>query len=190
MKFAEPTCKKDVQKLPGKVNYLWHFISNLGAKIESFLLLVRLKHDDEFTWGADQRRAFEKIKEYLSNAPVLRAQRVREPFRLYIAAQTHVIGTVLTQEEHRKEFTVVYVSRHLLEAETRYAYIQKLCLALYHACSKFHHYILSSECMVVCHHEVVKYMLHKPILGGRVSKWVYSLVEYDLTHELLHTMRS
>jgi hypothetical protein len=60
---------------------------------------------------------------------------------------------------------------------------------LYYACAKFHHYILSSACTVICHHDVIKYMLHRPILGGRVGKWAYSLVEYNLTHEPLRAMK-
>jgi hypothetical protein len=47
-KLAEPTCKKDVQKLLGKVNYLRRFISNLAGRVETFLPLVQLKHDGEF----------------------------------------------------------------------------------------------------------------------------------------------
>jgi hypothetical protein len=47
-------CKKDVQKLLGKTNYLHRFISNLVGRVESLLLLVQLKHEDEFTWGVEQ----------------------------------------------------------------------------------------------------------------------------------------
>jgi hypothetical protein len=46
-----------------------------------------------------------------------------------------------------------------------------------------------NACAVVCHHDVIRYMLHRPILGGRIGKWVYSLVEYDLKHEPLRAMR-
>jgi hypothetical protein len=49
---------------------LHHFISNLARRVESLLPLVRLKHE-EFTWGAEQREAFKKIKEYLASPPVL-----------------------------------------------------------------------------------------------------------------------
>jgi hypothetical protein len=59
------------------------------------------------------------------------------------------------QEEEGKEFMVSYVSRCLLDAEMRYAYVEKLCLSLYYACAKFHHYILLST---VCHHDEIKYM--------------------------------
>jgi hypothetical protein len=50
-KIGEPVCKKDVQKLLGMINYLCHFISNLAGRVESLLPLVRLKHEEEFTWG-------------------------------------------------------------------------------------------------------------------------------------------
>jgi hypothetical protein len=127
-KLAEPTCWKDVQKLLGKVNYLRRFISNLVGRVETFLPIVRLKHNDEFVWGANQRKSFEKLKEYLFNAPVLRAPKVGKACKLYIAAQPCVIGTMLTQEEDGKEFIIAYVSRCLLDAETRYTNVEKLCL--------------------------------------------------------------
>jgi hypothetical protein len=130
-------CKKDVQKLLGKINYLHHFISNITWRVESFLPLVQLKHEEEFTWGAEQQEAFEKIKEYLMSPPVLRAQKVGNPFKMYIVVQEWVIGVVLLQEEDGMEFLVAYVSRRLLDAETWYVFMEKLCLSLYYACSKF-----------------------------------------------------
>jgi hypothetical protein len=45
-KIREPVCKKDVQKLLGKINYLHHFISNLVGRVE-----------DLFHWfGSNMRR--------------------------------------------------------------------------------------------------------------------------------------
>jgi hypothetical protein len=92
--------------------------------------------------GAEQREAFEKIKEYLVSPPTVRAPKVRNPLKMYIAAQEWVIGAVLLQEEDGKEFLVAYVSRCVLDAETQYVFMEKLCLSLYYACSKFRHYIL------------------------------------------------
>jgi hypothetical protein len=140
-------CKKDVQKLLSKINYLRHFISNLVA--------------------------FEKIKEYLVSPPMLRAPKAGNSFKTYIAMQERVIGVVLLQEEDGKEFLVAYMSRHLLDAKTRYVFLEKLRLSLYYACSKFRHYILSSSCIVACQYDVIKHMLLKPILSGRIGKWAY-----------------
>jgi hypothetical protein len=44
-------------------------------------------------------------------------------------------------------------------------------------------------CIVVCQYDVLRYMLHKPILGGRVGKWAYSLVEYELIYEPLRATK-
>jgi hypothetical protein len=109
----------------------------------------------------------------------------RNPFKMYIAAQERIIGAILLQEEDGKEFLVAYVSQRLLDAETRYVFVEKLCLSLYYAFSKFRHYILSSSCIVVCQYDVIKHMLLKPILSGRMGKWTYALVEYDLAYEPL-----
>jgi hypothetical protein len=81
------------------------------------------------------------------------------------------------------------VSWRLLNAETRYTFMERLCLSLYYACSKFRHYILSSFCIVACQYDVIKHMLLNPILSGRIGKWAYALVEYDLAFEPLRAMK-
>jgi hypothetical protein len=100
-----------------------------------------------------------------------------------MSAQEHVIGAALTQENDGKEAIIAYVSQKLLDAETRYVFVEKLCLSLYYACTKFRPYILSSTCTVVSQHDIMKHMLHKTILSGRMGKWAYSLIEYDLKFE-------
>jgi hypothetical protein len=99
-----------------------------------------------------------------------------------------VIRVVLLQEDG-KEFPVAYVSRCFLDAETWYVFVEKLCLSSYYVCSKFRHYILSSSCIVACQSDVIKHMLLKPILSGRIVKWPYALVEYDLAYEPLRSMK-
>jgi hypothetical protein len=49
-------------KLLEMINYLWRFITNLAGKVESFLLLIQLKHEEGFEWGNEQRQTFEKLK--------------------------------------------------------------------------------------------------------------------------------
>jgi hypothetical protein len=44
-----PTCKLEMQKFLGKVNYLQRFISNLAMKIDGFTPILRLKNNAEFT---------------------------------------------------------------------------------------------------------------------------------------------
>ena len=111
------------------------------------------------------------------------------PFRLYVAVEDKLIGAVLTQETQGKEYIVTYVSRRLINAETRYTFIEMLCLYLNYDCTILRHYLLSSTCIVTCQADVVKYMLQKLILSGRIGKWAYALVEYNLAYESLKYMR-
>jgi ribonuclease HI len=67
----------------------------------------------------------------------------------------------------------------------RYSFIEKLCLPLFYACSKLRHYLLASTCIVTCQADVIGHMLQQPILSGRIGKWAYALIEYDLAYEPL-----
>jgi len=125
----------------------------------------------------------------LSSPPVLKAPRRGVPFKLYTAAEDKVIGAVLTQETEDKEYVVTYIGRRLNDAETRYTFIEKLCFSLYHACTKLRYYLLSSTCIVVCQIDVIKHLLQKPILSGRIGKWAYALIEYDSACEPLKSMK-
>jgi ribonuclease HI len=100
-----------------------------------------------------------------------------------------VIVAVLTQVTKGKEHIITYLSRCLIDAKTRYSFIEKLCLSLFYACSKLRHYLLSSTCVVACQADVFKRMLQQPILSGRIRKWAYALIEYDLAYEPLKSIR-
>jgi hypothetical protein len=125
-----------MQKFLGKLNYLSQFIFNLSGNISAFVSILWLKNKAEFTWGADQQRAFDDIKSYLSSPPVMKAPVTGILFRLYIVAEDAVFGSVLMQIMEGKEHIIRYLSWHLIDVETRYFVIEKLCLSLFYACSK------------------------------------------------------
>jgi hypothetical protein len=70
-----------------------------------------------------------------------------------------------------KERVVFYLSRRMLDAETRY---------LFFTCTKLHHILLSAETIVICKSDVIKHMLSAPVLKGRLSKWMFALSEFDI----------
>jgi hypothetical protein len=171
------------------VNLLRGFIANLSGKLIPFTPILRLKDEAKFTWEAKQQEAFDQMKHYLFTPSVLRAPKSGEPFWLYIVAQEDVIGAVLTKEFEAKEHIITYVSRRLLDAETRYSFIEKLCFSLYYACTELRHYLLASTCIVACQTDAIKHMLHRPFLWRRLEKWAYALIEYDLVFESLKAMK-
>jgi hypothetical protein len=60
---------------------------------------------------------------------------------------------------------------------------------LFYACSKLQHYLLSSTYVVAFQVNAIRHMLQQPILSGRIRKWTYALIEYDLAYEPLKYMK-
>jgi hypothetical protein len=178
-----PTNLKELQSLLGKINFVRRYISNLSQKVLSFSPLLKLKKDQKFVWGDEQQKAFDKIKRYMKEPPVLVPPQLNKPFKLYVAADTQTIGSALIQEFEEKEPIVAYLSRKLLDPETRYSAAEKLCLCVYYSCTKFRHYLLNAECVVYFKFDIIKHMLSMPILNGRIGKWILALSEFELKFE-------
>nr|ABF97185.1 retrotransposon protein, putative, unclassified [Oryza sativa Japonica Group] len=98
-KIQPPENKTELQEMIGKIKFVRRFISNLSGRLEPFTPLLRLKADQQFTWRAEQHKALDDIKEYLSSPPVLIPPQKRE--------------------FEGKMRVVFYLSRRLLDAETR-----------------------------------------------------------------------
>jgi len=182
-KVVAPTNKTELQSLIGNINFIRRFISNLSGKIRAFSPLLKLKADQKFVWGKEQQLALDEIMNYLENPPVLVPPQHGKSFRLYLSTNDVVTGSALIQEFEGKECVIYYLSRRLVDAETMYSTIEKLCLCMYFSCIKLRHHLLLAECTVICKDNVVRYMLPMPIMSGRNGKWMLALSEYDLRYE-------
>ena len=180
---SPPTTKKELQQLLGRINFLRRFISNAAGKVQPFSPLLKLQGATEFVWEPQHQQAFDRIKDYLTNPPVLIPPRDGAPLKLYIAAADLSIGGLLAQDdENGVEHAVYYLSRVLTDCETRYSPMEKLCLALYFAGCKLRHYMLAFTTVVIAQSDLVKYMLSRPILRGRIGKWILAMSEFSLQY--------
>ncbi|KAM2517727.1 hypothetical protein PS1_032603 [Malus domestica] len=106
-----------------------------------------------------------------------------KPLKLYISASDKSIGSRLAQNnEGGKEQAVYYLSRILTEVETRYSPVERLCLALYFTANKLRHYMLPCHVHIIAKTDVIKYMLSKPMLTGRIGKWILALLEFSFQY--------
>ena len=81
-----PQKKKELQRSLGKINFLKRFIANSIGKMKAFSSLLRLKNNEELTWGEEQQVAFDQIKQALANSPILVPLMPGKPLKLYISA--------------------------------------------------------------------------------------------------------
>ncbi|CAN6695758.1 unnamed protein product [Malus baccata var. baccata] len=185
MESPSPTNKVQIQRLLGKINFLRRFIVNLADKIQPLTHLLKLKDKENFEWGPPHQEAFDNIKAYLTSPPVLVPPKRGKPLKLYISSSEKSIRSLLAQNnEGGKEQAVYYLSRSLTEVETRYSPVERLCLALYFTASKLRHYMLPCHVHIIAKTDVIKYMLSKPMLTGRIGKWILALSEFSFHLEV------
>jgi hypothetical protein len=48
-----------------------------------------------------------------------------------------------------------------------------------YALQKFHHYLLGGHFKMFIDHSMLKYLVNKPMLGGRICRWLLLFQEYD-----------
>ncbi|KAK2982595.1 hypothetical protein RJ640_002084 [Escallonia rubra] len=178
-----PSNKKELQRFLGQVNFLRRFIANLAGKTKAFSALLGMKGDTKYRWEAEQQSAFQSIKEYLIRPPVLMPPKIGGPLKLYVSAAESSLGSLLAQENDQGfEQAIYYFSRGLNVTEQKYTGIEKLCLTLYSTAVKLRHYMLPFDVLVIAQTDLIKYMLSRPVLRGKMGKWILALIEYSLTY--------
>ncbi|XP_058202628.1 uncharacterized protein LOC131317065 [Rhododendron vialii] len=183
MEAKPPSTKKELQQLFGSLNYLRRFISNLAGRVKAFSPLLKIKDREDFVWEACHQEAFEAIKGYLARTPVLMPPIKNRPLKLYISAAEDSVGSLLAQDnEQGMEQAVYYLSRLLTPCEKRYSPIEKLCLALYFSAIKLRHYMLPVSVYIMSKTDLIKYLLTRPILRGRIGKWSLALMEFSFCY--------
>jgi hypothetical protein len=70
----------------------------------------------------------------------------------------------------------------MLDAETRYSNIEKMCLYLFFTSTKLHHILLMVETIVICKLDIIKHMLSAPVSKGRLGKWMFALSKFDIRY--------
>ena len=151
LSMKKPDDVAAVQRLMGMVKYLSKFLSDLSQICEP---IRRLTHKDvPWFWTKEQDVAFDKIKEAVTSAPVLKYFDSSKPTEGSGDASSQGLGFVLTQEDH----AVTYASRALTEAEQRYSQIEKELLAQVFGLEHNHKY--------TCGRKVILYTDHKPLVS-------------------------
>ncbi|XP_074351331.1 uncharacterized protein LOC141690425 [Apium graveolens] len=134
----------------------------------------------EVNWSPECQKAFEEIKSYISQPPVITKAQPGEPLYLYLSAGAQAVGAALIREENGKQQPVYYVSQVLKDSETRYPRLEKFAFALVTTSRKLRHYFQGREIKVVTNQPLRK-IIHKPDVSGRLVNWAVELSQFNLS---------
>ena len=93
--------------------------------------------------------AFQQLKEYLSQPPIMSSPKVDEVLFAYLAIASYAISFVLIRVDNGIQQPVYYVSKSLHEAEVRYLPLEKAILAVVHATRKLLHYFQAHTMVIL-----------------------------------------
>jgi len=129
--MPDPSNKQDLMRLLGMATYLDKFCENLSNLARPLRDL--LKVDAMWIWDAQQRAAFQKLKDAFSGLPVLRLYDPKRPLVVLVDASPTGLGAVLLQDGQ----PVSYSSVTLTETQKGYVQIEKELLAVQFGLDRF-----------------------------------------------------
>nr|GEY86120.1 DNA-directed DNA polymerase [Tanacetum cinerariifolium] len=150
--------------------------------------LVTGWRDTPFIFSEDCIKAFQTLKQKLTEAPILIAPNWDLPFKLMCDASDFAIGAVLGQCYEKYFRPIHYASKTLTEAESNYTTTEKEMLAVVYAFEKFRSYLIMNKCIVHTDHSALKYLFAKKDAKARLLRWVLLLKEFDF--DVLDTKRA
>ncbi|XP_069145633.1 uncharacterized protein [Solanum lycopersicum] len=174
--------RKEVMSFLGRLNYISRFIAQSTVVCEPIFKL--LKKDDPTKWTEECQTAFDAIKNYLSNPPVLVPPREGSPLLLYLSVSDNAFGCVLGQHDEtgKKERAIYYISKKFTPYESRYTLLERTCCALTWLAQKLRHYLSSYTTYLVSRMDPLKYIFQKAMPTGKLAKWQMLLSEFDIVY--------
>ena len=136
----------------------------MTAKCDPIFKLLRKRNSRE--WDEDCQIAFDKIKDYLSNPPILVPPVPRKLLILYLIVHERAMGCVLGQcdESKKKEHAIYNLSKKFTEYEAKYSSLEKMCCALAWAAQRLRQYMLYHTTWLIAKLDPIKYIFEKPYL--------------------------
>ena len=169
-----PQTRKAIKSFLGITGYYRKFIKDY-AKVAQPMTFY-LKKDKTIDIN-DPRYidGFEKLKQLITEYPILRYPDFKKRFTLTTDASQFAIGAVLSQENH----PICFASRTLNTHEIQYSTIEKELLAIVWATKYFRPYLFGQKFCIRTDHQPLKWLSSLKEPNSKLQRWKIKLNEFD-----------
>ena len=99
---------------------------------------------------------------------------------MYLFVSKHAISAVLLRDQGVQQL-IYYISKTLVNAETRYLPLEKLALALVHTTRKLPYYFQANTIYMLIEYPLQS-LLKRSDFMGRIAKWGTRLSSFDIRY--------
>lgn len=132
-------------------------------------------------WTKQCDQAFRDVKETICIHSVLHCPDFKKPFILQTDASGVGLGAVLLQEVDGERRPVAFLSRKLLDWETKYSTVEKECLSMKWAIDSLRYYLLGRHFYLETDHRALQWLHRMKDANMRIAGWYLSLQPYNFT---------
>lgn len=175
--FPTPQTRKELKGFLGLTGYYRRFIADYSKIAKPLFYLT--KKGVSYEWKEPQEVAFNKLKELLTNAPLLQYPNFSKPFILCTDASATAVGAILSQGNIGNDKPVAYASKALTKAELAYSVIEKEFYAIVWACTHFRPYLYGRPFLIITDHQPLSWISSVKNPSSRLLKWRLRLEEFD-----------
>ncbi|MBW0513184.1 hypothetical protein O181_052899 [Austropuccinia psidii MF-1] len=180
--------KKEMQSFPGFSSYYRELIKYFAGISKSFYKLCDQQKVYEMT--KERVKAFEELKNSLTNSPFLLIPEWKLPFKLYINACGEGLGAALHQtqiiNDKPVEGPICFLSRQIKPTEARYGASQMEFLFLVWALEKLYYYLDGTVFDVIKSCNSVKSLLNMKNPNRHMLRWKIAIQEYRGNMTIVH----
>ena len=122
--------------------------------------------------------------------PVLVPPTLGRPLLLYLSVLDIALGCMLAQfDDLGKERAIYYLSKRMLDYETRYVMIEHYRLALVWATWRLRHYMTEYSMHLISSLDPLRYLFDRPALVGQLMRWLVLLTDFDIHYVTQKSIR-
>ncbi|CAJ2628780.1 unnamed protein product [Trifolium pratense] len=173
LNWERPRSVTEVRSFLGLAGYYRRFIKSFS---QIALPLTRLtRKDTPFVWNEECERSFRRLKEMLTQAPVLTIPDPTKSYVVFCDASAKGLGCVLMQDDR----VVAYASRQLKTHEENYPTHDLELAAIIFALKIWRHHLYGVHFDLFSDHKSLKYLFDQKELNMRQRRWMEYLKDFD-----------